>query len=86
WVNAPIIRPSVAHHMSLYVKNYTQLRHVTNQDRLKLSDVCSCSRRACLLRLWLIGSNVVTYDTANYIAFMMYLSVIIALMSAGQLR
>ncbi|MDO9100932.1 MAG: hypothetical protein Q7U50_01440, partial [Candidatus Nitrotoga sp.] len=31
WVNAPIIRPSVAHHMSLYVKNYTQLRHVTNQ-------------------------------------------------------
>ncbi|MDP3496455.1 MAG: hypothetical protein Q8R84_02135, partial [Candidatus Nitrotoga sp.] len=39
WVNAPIIRPSVAHHMSLYVKNYTQLRHVTNQVLIRENDV-----------------------------------------------
>jgi hypothetical protein len=32
WVDASIISPSVAHHMSLYVKNCSRLRHVTNQE------------------------------------------------------
>jgi hypothetical protein len=31
WLDAPIINPSVAHHVSLCAENRTQLRHVTNQ-------------------------------------------------------
>ncbi|WP_239236543.1 hypothetical protein [Candidatus Nitrotoga sp. BS] len=53
WIDAPIITPSVAHHMSLEVKNCTQLRHVTNQDKksaLRLTRVTSFPQCTALRR------------------------------------
>ena len=56
WIDAPIITPSVAHHMSLDVKNCTQLRHVTNQDKksaLRLTRVTSFPQCTALRRFTL---------------------------------